>query len=210
VTETELRIRGAAVRLWAGRGFHGSGIRELAETAGLSSATLYHYMGTKEDLLAAIMRDGLSCLLAAAKVAIGPVTGPEERLCALIQLHVLTRAIRPAEARVVDGEMRSLSVEHQAEIVKLRDDYEQLWQDVIDDGCASGLFRPAHPGVARLALLEMCNGVANWYAPNGPLTLEELALRHTEMALGLLGVANPAGVDLVKRCRNLITLLWTE
>ncbi|AHH96619.1 TetR/AcrR family transcriptional regulator [Kutzneria viridogrisea] len=210
MADTEARIRAAAIRLWAERGFHGSGIRELAEAAGVSSATLYHYMGTKEDLLAAIMRDGLLRLLELARAAVKPAQGTEERLSALVQLHVLTHAVRPEQTRVVDWEMRSLSTEHAAEIVALRDEYELLWQEAIDEGCRSGLFRPAHPRVARLALLEMCNGVAHWYTPDGPLTLEELALRHTEMALALLGVAVPVGVDVVRRCRDLITLMWTD
>ena len=46
-----LSPRETMVALFAAKGFHGTGIRELADAAGLSSATLYHYMGTKEDLL---------------------------------------------------------------------------------------------------------------------------------------------------------------
>ena len=37
-------------------GYAATGIRQLAEEAGLTSAALYHYMGSKEDLLVAIMR----------------------------------------------------------------------------------------------------------------------------------------------------------
>jgi len=39
---TRQRVRDAAVELFAERGYHGVGIRELAERAGLTSATLYH------------------------------------------------------------------------------------------------------------------------------------------------------------------------
>ena len=44
-------MRAAALTLFAERGYHGTGIRQLADAAGLSSASLYHYMGTKEELL---------------------------------------------------------------------------------------------------------------------------------------------------------------
>ena len=47
---TQQRVRRAAVKLFAGKGFHGTGIRDLAQEAKISSASLYHYIGTKEDL----------------------------------------------------------------------------------------------------------------------------------------------------------------
>jgi len=57
------RVRDAAVHLFAVKGFHGTGIRDLAEAAQLSSASLYHYMGTKEGLLVSIMVESLERLL---------------------------------------------------------------------------------------------------------------------------------------------------
>ena len=59
MTPTGERVRQAALELFAERGFHGTGIRQLAERAGVSSASLYHYMGTKEDLLVALMTSSL-------------------------------------------------------------------------------------------------------------------------------------------------------
>lgn len=207
---TAERIRLAAIRLWAERGFHGSGIRDLAEAAGLSSATLYHYMGTKEDLLAQIMRQSLDRLNRAAAQLVAEAWTPVERMAGLVQLHVLVHAVRPLETRVGDGEVHALTPAHRVEIVGLRDRYEALWQAAIDAGCASGDFHMAVPGVARLALLEMCSGVAHWYDPEGPLALERLALLHTEMALGLLGMARRPGADfdLVDHCRELIASYW--
>jgi AcrR family transcriptional regulator len=181
------RVRRAAVDLFAARGFHGTGIRDLAEAAGLSSATLYHYMGTKEDLLAAIMRDSLERLITAAERVVATTGDPVTRLTALVSMHVREHAERQAETVVVDGEMRALTGERRAAVVALRDAYERIWQDVIDAGCAAGAFGVAEPRVARLGLLELCSGVSRWYSPGGPLPLAELTDRYTEMALGLLG-----------------------
>ena len=206
------RIRAAALGLFAERGFHGTGIRDLAERAGLSSATLYHYMGTKEDLLVRIMRESLERLLAAGRqVALDDP--PAERVAGLVHIHVLTHATWRLETRVVDGEMRALSAPRHREIVALRDDYEALWQQAIEAGHRSGVFAVHAPQVARLALLEMCSGVAHWYQPQGPISLEDLALRYAEMALGLLG-AQPIGpasaVRSVRRSSELIAAIWPD
>ncbi|HEY8641410.1 MAG TPA: helix-turn-helix domain-containing protein, partial [Candidatus Dormibacteraeota bacterium] len=41
----------AALRLFGTKGYGAVGIREIALEAGISTAALYHYMRTKEDLL---------------------------------------------------------------------------------------------------------------------------------------------------------------
>ncbi len=46
------RVQRAAVTLFATKGFAATGIRELGAEAGINSATLYHYVGSKESLLA--------------------------------------------------------------------------------------------------------------------------------------------------------------
>lgn len=206
---TGSRVKNAAIELFAERGFHGTGIRDLAERAGLSSATLYHYMGTKEDLLVSIMTDSLGRLIEAGERL--AVADPLTRITGLVELHVLTHAMRRLETRVVDDEMRALSPDRRGAVVALRDRYEALWQDAIDAGCADGVFHVRAPKVARLALLEMCGGIARWYTPDGPIPLEDLALRYAEMALGVLGAAGPPPVfkvDTVRRTRALVNEIW--
>ncbi len=191
------------MQLWAERGFHGSGIRDLAQAAELSSATLYHYMGTKEDLLAEIMSDSMTRLITAASQVTDSPGSHSQRLSALVQLHVLAHAVRPQETRVVDGELRGLTAAHLASVLALRDRYEAIWQSVIDAGCAAGEFTVTSRSVARLALLQMCSGVALWYSPDGPLSLADLALRHAEMALSMLNAKSPVE-DVVAECRALL------
>ncbi|MEU4160497.1 TetR/AcrR family transcriptional regulator [Actinoplanes sp. NPDC026670] len=181
-----------------------------ASSGSSTTATLYHYMSTKEDLLAEIMRDSMQLLIRAATQA-GTGGTPTARITRLVQIHVLAHAARPLHTRVADDELRALSPVLRTEITGLRDTYEQFWKTAIADGVTAGEFRVREPGVARLALLEMCSGVARWFQPDGPLTLQELAARYAEMALGLLSadttppVLDPGTVDDVHR---LVAELW--
>jgi AcrR family transcriptional regulator len=184
---TEDRVRAAALALFAERGYHGTGIRQLADAAGLSSASLYHYMGTKEELLVAIMRTSLDELLGAATELSAAHPDPRERLVELVRLHVQTHAAAPDRTRVVDDEVNALSPGTRAEVVALRDRYEALWQEVLDQGAARGDFRVGSTAVVRRALLEMCSGVARWWTPAGELDLEALAGEYAGLALRLVG-----------------------
>jgi AcrR family transcriptional regulator len=52
---TRRRIQDAALQLFAAKGFFATGIREIADRVGVTTAALYHYMGSKDELLIEIM-----------------------------------------------------------------------------------------------------------------------------------------------------------
>jgi AcrR family transcriptional regulator len=180
------RIQRTAVGLFAGRGFAATGIREISAGAGLNSATLYHYAGGKEEMLATIMRSCLAALLQAGTEA---VTGddPVVQLVRLVRAHVAMEAINPLTARVTDHEVRSLTGSNHTEIMGLRDSYEALFREVLDRGATAGEFHVSDLAIARLALMEMCNGVANWYRPGGRLSVADLQDRFAELACRMAG-----------------------
>jgi AcrR family transcriptional regulator len=205
---TDGRVRAAAVTLFAAKGFHGTGIRELADAAGLSSATLYHYVGTKEDLLVEIMQTSLDRLLQAARQVVRECPSPVAALSGLVQTHVVAHALQRAETVVVDTELRSLTPERRGPIIALRDAYEEVWGSVIEKGCAAGSFHVADAAVARLALLQMCSGVANWYSPRGSRELTEVASAHAQLSLAMLGAEAEPGLPPVGHYVRLVADVW--
>ncbi len=180
-------IRRAAVSLFAERGFAATGIRDVGRAAGLNSATLYHYASGKEELLAGIMRAGLEELLRTGREAVAYGADPAVQLARLVAAHVANEAVNPLTSRVTDTEVRALTGANRSEIIALRDDYEALVADVLGRGAATGEFRITDLRVARLALVEMCNGVALWYRPDGRLSVAELQDRFVELACRLAG-----------------------
>jgi AcrR family transcriptional regulator len=176
-------VREAALRLFASKGFEATGIRDIAAASGVSSAALYHYMGTKEDLLLAIMREGQLHLLDTAQAMVAEVNSPEAQLGALVQLHVWAHGVRQLAARVADTEVRSLSGEKRDEVLKLRDRYQRLWTDALEQGVATGVFSIEDTKLMTLALLEMCTGVSHWYSQEGPVSLENIARHFANWAL---------------------------
>lgn len=178
----------AAVALFAQKGFAATGIRELGTAAGINSATLYHHMnGGKEALLAAIMRTCLDELLRGGRNAVAVSSDPTLQLIALIASHVGISALNPLTARVTDQEMRSLSPHDLHLLVGLRDDYESMFSTVLERGLRTGAFHLTDARLARLAILEMCNGVAHWYRPDGRLGVEEVQRRFVEFGIRMIG-----------------------
>jgi AcrR family transcriptional regulator len=185
---THERIRRAALELFASRGYAATGIRDLAEAANVSTSVLYHYVGTKEELLVDIIRSSQERLQSVAEAALEASKLPEERLAVLVQVHVLAHAHLRLEAVVADTEIRALGPTARKEAVRLRDKYERLWKNTLEHGLRDGVFDVADARFGRLALLEMCTGVAHWYRP-GKGTDQALLAAFADSGLGLVRAA---------------------
>lgn len=191
---TYARLRASALELFAARGFQATGIRELASAAGLSLASLYHYMDHKEDLLVRLMRESLERLNADARTVLertGP--SPVAGLAGLTVMHVLAHGLRRTETVVVDRELRSLSEENRKAVVALRDDYEELWGRLLAEGARDHTMSIPDARITRLALLEMCTGVAYWYSDAGELDLDQVAAVHADLVLSQVEARNGDG-----------------
>ncbi|MCW6009595.1 TetR/AcrR family transcriptional regulator [Micromonospora sp. CPCC 205371] len=186
--QTELNLLRAATWLFSERGFHGTGIRDIADAAGAAVSALYYYASSKDELLLAVMRRSLGMLVSGGEEAIRDRTDPAERLAALITVHVVFHARNPRAARVTDGEVRALSGKDRTDILRHRDAYEAVWTATLRAGVADGSFVD-RGDVARLALLEMLNGVAHWYRPRGQLSVPQLCERFADMGLALMGAS---------------------
>ncbi|MCG5214733.1 TetR/AcrR family transcriptional regulator [Streptosporangium sp. KLBMP 9127] len=182
-------IQQAAVGLFAQKGYAATGIRELGRAAGINSATLYHYAGGKEEILSGVMRTCLEQLLRSAIDATSSSADPGIQLARLVRGHVGLCALNPLTAKVTDQEIRALGSRDQEALIGMRDDYESVFAKVIERGARTGVFQLTDLRIARLALLEMCNGVANWYRPDGRLDVTEVQDRFVEFACRLVGIS---------------------
>jgi AcrR family transcriptional regulator len=180
---TEQRVRDAAIRLFAERGFAATGIREIATAAGIVPSVLYHYFANKDELLLSIMRRGIETSVAVARRATDGIDAPAARLSTLAQVHVAMQGVSALGATVADNEMRSLHGEGRDEILRLRDEYEGLWRDCLDAGVEQGVFHVDDVALTRLALIEMCNGPARWYRAEGEQRLDHIAVVYADLAL---------------------------
>jgi AcrR family transcriptional regulator len=184
---TKQRIEQAALQLFAAKGFEATGIRDIADRAGLSTAALYHYMGSKEELLVAFMVESMTELTRAARAALDGADDPAAQLAALVRAHVGFHTLDAQRSLVADDELRAVSDAAFTKVMQLRDGYERLWAETLERGARSGGFSFTDGRITRLALLEMCNGVARWYSDRGPKHPAEIADCFADLALAMVG-----------------------
>lgn len=190
---TRQRVLRSAVRLFAERGFHGTGIRDLAAAAELTTSTLYHYMTNKDDLLVEIMLGTITPLRDAAKAIRAEIADPATALCAIVEHHVWAHASDRLATLVTDTELRALAGERRRVVLEVRDEYEALWRAAVNAGARDRVFVAPHPDLSTRALLQMATGVSHWFSPKGQMKLGELCRTYADNALALLRAQRPDG-----------------
>jgi AcrR family transcriptional regulator len=179
-------ILARAAALFSQRGYHGVGIRDLAEAVGLSTSTLYHYYATKQDILFAIITRFLEEFTARLVTDLrDPGVPPRQRLERAVTDHVTLTVTRREELLAGDPVLNALSLDQQNRVAALRRSYRDAVRDVIAEGVEAGDFHVADPLLAAMAMLDMLDGIRAWYHFDGPLPLPELAARYRAYALAL-------------------------
>jgi AcrR family transcriptional regulator len=184
--ETGERVMAAAATAFARDGYAATGIRALAAEAGLTPAALYHYMGSKEDLLVAIMRATIEPLHAAAVELVAAAPRPEAALVGLVERQVRLHGTSPDAALVTDTEVRALRGAARDEVLALRDRYEAIWHAVVADGARAGVFDVADASLTTKALVGLSGQISHWYRSPGRLTLDAVCALQADLALGMV------------------------
>ncbi len=90
-----------ATRLFAERGFAGTGLQDIADAMGITRPALYYYVGSKDELLANLVTevtngplDDLTALV--AREGLDPV----QKLRGIVEVIVLRRTTQPARFRL--------------------------------------------------------------------------------------------------------------
>jgi AcrR family transcriptional regulator len=148
------RLLKAAMRLFASRGYAATSVRDIVSAAGVTAPSLYHHFGNKEGLFLAIMRVNQARIAAVEQEVLASGGSAAARILRLGKAHLEVRRefadFGWAILRIVLGpkksaprfDFRALTLE------KIRH-FEQL----VEEGVASGEFRPCAPHHVALALV---------------------------------------------------------
>ncbi len=173
-----------SAQVFAQRGYHATGIMELCAANDLGKGALYHYIGSKEELLAAIHNRVMDEVMAGAERVAEAGGSPSQQLAMLGDeiLDVIHRY--PDHVWVFLHEFPALTGERAEEFRVRRRDYERRVEAVLRAGVETGEFRDLDPRLTALAWLGMHNYTYLWLKPGGSLSARDVAKPFAEIFMG--------------------------
>jgi AcrR family transcriptional regulator len=161
--------------VFARHGYHATGIMALCAANELGKGALYHYIRSKEELLAAIHDRVMDEVMLGADRVAAAGGSPPEQLTMLGDelLDVIHRY--PDHVWVFLHEFPALTGDRAEKFRKRRREYERRVEGVFQAGVESGEFRTIDPRLTAMAWLGMHNYTYLWLKAGGALTARDVA-----------------------------------
>ena len=123
------RYLDAAARLFAERGFDRVSIDDLGAAAGVSGPALYRHFPGKDAILAALLEEASTRLLAGAEAVLADGADPASALSALVAFHADFAVAERDVIRVQDRELDRMPTDANRRIRRLQRRYVELWAE---------------------------------------------------------------------------------
>jgi AcrR family transcriptional regulator len=173
-------ILASATRAIREHGWRGSGMREIARAAGLSTGNLYYYFRNKQELIYFCQDQALNALIEVAHQA-AAFTEARHRLATVIDGHLRVVLTTGAALHLdLDELPRALH----KKLIHKRDRYEHAVRELIAEGQARRQVRDGDPKLLTFALLGALNWATRWYRPDGEFSIDEISESFAQQLLG--------------------------
>ena len=164
--ETILRV---AATLFATKGYAESGLREIAQLAGIRASTVYYHFESKERIYEEIIRMAIDTIADAIQSeldALAPDATPRLRIETAIAGHLRAlHANKPFTSTNAHARIK-LPSEIQGVIAPMRDRYSNFWRAMLDEARLGGWLKPAiETRMLRPLILGTLNRTVGWFDP---------------------------------------------
>jgi TetR/AcrR family transcriptional regulator, cholesterol catabolism regulator len=175
-----------AAAMFAERGLRATTVRDIADSAGILSGSLYHHFSSKEEMVDEVLRGFLDWLFERYEQIAATESNPLERLKGLFMTSFEAIEDRHAQVVIYQDEAKRLSSLPQFGFVDTRNrEQRKMWVDVLKQGVAEGCFRPDLDVDLVYRFIRDTTWVSvRWYQPGGPLTAEQVGRQYLDIVLG--------------------------
>ena len=128
------RLLAEATRLFAERGFDRTSVQEIVEAAGVTKGALYHYFGSKDDLLHEVYARVLRCRPSAWSAIAAGTQPVADRLRQAAADVVVTSIQNLDDTKIFFRSMHQLSPEKQKAVRAERRRYHERFRSLVEEG----------------------------------------------------------------------------
>ncbi|WP_315837454.1 TetR/AcrR family transcriptional regulator [Bradyrhizobium prioriisuperbiae] len=160
-------------RIFSRRGYHNASLDDVAKALNVSKGTLYNYTKDKEEILFQCCTMALDIGEKAFEAAKSGMNGAEKLRITL--RNYIAMLHDELGACGVITEIDAMTPAHRKIIVARRDDHQQRFIAMMEEGAADGSLRVLDVKLAVYTFMGAINAIPRWYSPQGRLTNQQIA-----------------------------------
>lgn len=181
------RLLATATKLFAEQGYDRTSVQEIVDAAGVTKGALYHYFGSKEDLLHEVYGRVLRLQQERLDHFAGADAPVQERLRDAAADVVVTTIENLDDTKIFFRSMHHLSPEKDKQVRAERRRYHERFRALVEEGQRTGVFAADIP--ADLVVdyhFGSVHHLGTWYREDGPLSPQQVADHLADLLLRAL------------------------
>jgi AcrR family transcriptional regulator len=179
----------AAAKVFKDKGLQATKLQDIAEVTGTDRATLYYYVGSKEELFYEVVSEvAIANLERARAIRDGEGTPPEKLRALIISLTTSYEEHYPIVYVLVQENFSHLPGKHAKWARSMRQvnkEYEEIAVELVQRGYDDGTLKEIAPAwVVAFGIMGMMGWTSRWFNPSKtPVSSLEIATAFADMAL---------------------------
>jgi AcrR family transcriptional regulator len=181
-------ILGGSAAVFARVGYSQATLEDIAREIGVNRASLYYYVGTKEELLVALLGNPLHMLRVRLEEVAARSLSAHDKLVEALRAYVRTMSELPELFIFMSENVHLIMSGPEADQIRSdADRYGKVLTGIVADGARAGEFRSdIDAQTLVLGIIGMFNWMHRWFDPKGPRTIEEIGNDFVTLATSAL------------------------
>ncbi|TVT52773.1 TetR/AcrR family transcriptional regulator [Amycolatopsis cynarae] len=181
------RLLSAATKLFAQRGFDRTSVQEIVSAAGVTKGAMYHYFGSKDDLLSEIYGRVLRLQTEQLEKVAATEAPVRERLRQAATDVVTSTIENLDDTTIFLQSMHQLSPDKQNAVRSERRRYHERFRSLIEEGQREGQFRTDKPAdIVVDFFFGSVHHLGSWYRSSGRLSARQVGEHYADLLLDAL------------------------
>ncbi len=173
--ERKEEILATASMLFSERGYNAVSMRDLAEALGIKAASLYNHIDSKKELLSTIVLSVAEEFTEGMNEIISSKTRTEEKLKAVIDLHVKITVEKSTDLYSLNNDWMHLKEPELSYFLDMRSCYEDNFRKILKQGVKLKEIEKLNIEVMLFSILSSLRRLNQWYSKKKGISESELS-----------------------------------
>lgn len=181
--DRKTEIINCAAKLFKDKGYSAVTMRDIAQALDIKAASLYNHIKSKQEILVLIVieiaeefTNRINCIAISDLKTI-------EKIEKVIDLHIDITIRNPEALACLNNDWMHLTDDELTYFIKMREDYEETFRNLIKSGIQSNEIKNLNPEVLIFSILSTLRTLYLWYGKKKPLTEASLKKSMAEVLL---------------------------
>lgn len=181
ISDRKTEIISVAARLFKEKGYSAVTMRDIAQAMDIKAASLYNHIQSKQEILVLIIIEIAEEFTSVMNEIVSSNLSTLKKIEKVIELHIKITLRNSDALACLNNDWMHLTDDQLSYFIKMREDYEQNFRKIIQEGIQNGQLKKSNQDVMVYAILSSLRTMYLWHSKSKGLDEKTLLKSFTSL-----------------------------